>query len=88
MSGRRVYRISGDDHVEFLQNLGVAYLQSGQIEQGIGVYFTGMVYGRVGMAILEDRNTGFPDPARDFEPGGQIEPGPPGPDAPDNHDDD
>jgi len=27
----------------------------GAIEQGIGVYFTEMVYGRVGMAILEDR---------------------------------
>jgi hypothetical protein len=25
------------------------------IGQGIGVYFTGMVYGRIGMAILEDR---------------------------------
>ena len=36
--------------------------------------------------ILEDRNVGFP--ASDFVPGGQIEPGPPGPDAPDNHEDD
>ena len=36
--------------------------------------------------ILADRNVGFP--SNDFEPGGQLEPGPPGPDAPDNHEDD
>jgi len=37
--------------------------------------------------LLEDRNVGFP--ADDFPraPTGQIDPGPPGPDAPDNHDD-
>ena len=38
--------------------------------------------------LLEDRNVGFPD-GQDFPnpPKGQIDPGPPGPDAPDNHDD-
>ena len=37
--------------------------------------------------LLEDRNVGFP--ATDFPepPAGQIEPGPPDEDAPDNHDD-
>ena len=35
--------------------------------------------------ILEDRNVGFP--SSDFVPGGQIDPGPPAEDAPDNHDD-
>jgi hypothetical protein len=35
--------------------------------------------------ILEDREVGFP--SDDFVPSGQINPGPPGPDAPDNHED-
>ena len=39
------------------------------------------------VGILDDRNVGIP--ADDFpeSPAGQIDPGPPGPDAPDNHDD-
>jgi hypothetical protein len=38
------------------------------ITQGIGVYFTGMVYGRVGIAILEDRKfkTGKDNPPADL----------------------
>lgn len=35
--------------------------------------------------ILLDRNVGFP--SDDFSPGGQLEPGPPAEDAPDNHED-
>jgi alkaline phosphatase D len=38
------------------------------VAQGIGVYFTGMVYGRVGIAILEDRKfkTGKDNPPADL----------------------
>ncbi|MEY4243038.1 MAG: hypothetical protein RLZZ245_623 [Verrucomicrobiota bacterium] len=38
------------------------------VAQGIGVYFTGMVYGRVGIAILEDRKfkTGKDNPPTDL----------------------
>jgi FtsP/CotA-like multicopper oxidase with cupredoxin domain len=75
----------------FLDAFGHTYREiSGMVEneedwdeqtEGAGIFFDN----EGDKEILEDRNVGFP--ATDFSPGGQVDPGPPGPDAPDNHDD-
>ena len=50
--------------------------------------FSPVFFDREGDAeLLEDRNVGFPETDFPAAPAGQIEPGPPDEDAPDNHDD-